>query len=56
MIEDMHKGRVKMYECHVAIKLKAYKPEGIFPVSRVVVSGIGAVVDFEKFGYMDITL
>jgi intracellular sulfur oxidation DsrE/DsrF family protein len=55
MIEAMHKGGVKKYECHVAMKLKGYKPEDIFPFSRVVVSGIGAVVDFEKSGYMEIT-
>jgi intracellular sulfur oxidation DsrE/DsrF family protein len=55
MIEAMHKGGVKMYECHVAMKLKGYKPEDIFPFSRIVVSGIGAVVDFEKSGYLPIT-
>lgn len=55
MIEDMHKGGVKMYECHVAMKMKGYKPEDIFSFSRIVVSGIGAVVDFEKSGYMEIT-
>ena len=55
MIEAMHKGGVKMYECHVAMKLKGYKSEDIFPFSRIVVSGIGAVLDFEKSGYMEIT-
>ena len=55
MIETMYKGGVKMYECHIAMKLKGYKPEDIFPFSRVVVSGIGAVVDFEKSGYLPIT-
>jgi len=55
MIEAMHRGGVKMYECHVAMKLKGYKPEDIFPFSRIVVSGIGAVVDSEKSGYMEIT-
>ena len=55
MIEVMYKGGVKMYECHVAMILKGYKPEDIFPFSRIVVSGIGAVVDFEKSGYMEIT-
>jgi intracellular sulfur oxidation DsrE/DsrF family protein len=55
MIETMYKGGVKMYECHVAMKLKGYKPEDIFPFSRIVVTGIGAVVDFEKSGYMEIT-
>lgn len=55
MIETMHKGGVKIYECHVAMKLKGYKPEDIFSFSRIVVSGIGAVIDFEKSGYMEIT-
>jgi intracellular sulfur oxidation DsrE/DsrF family protein len=55
MLETMYKGGVKMYECYVAMKLKGYKPEDIFPFSRVVVSGIGAVVDFEKSGYLPIT-
>ncbi|MHB9143545.1 MAG: DsrE family protein [Paludibacter sp.] len=55
MIETMYKGGVKMYECHIAMKLKGYKPEDIFPFSRVVVSGIGAVVDFEKSSYLPIT-
>lgn len=55
MIETMYKGGVRMYECHIAIELKDYKPEDIFPFSRVVVSGIGAVVDFEKSGYLTIT-
>jgi intracellular sulfur oxidation DsrE/DsrF family protein len=54
LIDAMHKGGVKIYECHVAMKLKGYKPEDIFPFSRIVVSGIGAVVDFEKSGYMEI--
>lgn len=51
----MHKGRVKMYECHVGKKLKGYKPEDIFPFSRVPVSGINAVVDFEKPGHIEVT-
>ena len=55
MIEAMHKGGVKMYECHVAMKLKGYNPEDILPFSRIVVTGIGAVVDFEKSGYLQIT-
>jgi len=55
MIEAMHKGGVKMYECQVAMKLKGYKPEDIFPFSRIVVSGIGAVIDFEQSGYLPIT-
>jgi intracellular sulfur oxidation DsrE/DsrF family protein len=55
MIEALYKGGIKMYECHIAMKLKGYKPEDIFPFSRVVVSGIGAVVDFEKSGYLSMT-
>ncbi len=55
MIETMHKVGVKIYECHVAMKLKGYKLEDIFSFSRIVVSGIGAVIDFEKSGYLPIT-
>jgi len=33
-MEMTHKGRVKMYERHVAMKLKGYKPENIFPFTR----------------------
>ncbi len=55
MIEAMYKGGVKMYECHVAMILKGYKPEDILPFSRIVVSGIGTVVDFEKSGYLPMT-
>ncbi len=55
LIEAMHRGGVKMYECHVAMEFKGYKPEDIVPFSRIVVSGIGAVVDFEKSGYLEIT-
>lgn len=55
MIEAMYKGGVKMYECHEAMKLKGYKPEDIVPFSRIVVTGIGAAVDFEKSGYLPIT-
>ena len=55
LIEALPKGGVKMYECHVAMKLKGYKSEDIFPFSRIAVSGIGAVLDFEKSGYMEIT-
>ncbi|MFA5974013.1 MAG: DsrE family protein [Lentimicrobiaceae bacterium] len=55
LIEEMQQGGVKMYECHVAMTLKGYKPEDIFAFSRVVTSGIGAVVDFEKSGYLSIT-
>ena len=55
MIEAMQKGGVKMFECHVAMKLKGYEPDDIMPFSRIVMSGIGAVVDFEKSGYLSIT-
>lgn len=55
MIEILQKNGVKMYECSIAMKMKGYKIEDIFPFSRRVVSGIGAVVDFEKSGYLLIT-
>jgi intracellular sulfur oxidation DsrE/DsrF family protein len=55
LIEEMQRSGVRMYECHVAMTLKGYKPEDIFAFSRVVISGIGAVVDFEKSGYLPMT-
>jgi len=55
LIEEMQQGGVKMYECHIAMTLKGYKPEEIFAFSRVVTSGIGALVDFEKSGYLLMT-
>ncbi len=51
----MEKAGVKMYECSVAMKLKHYTPDDLLPFSRRVVSGIGAVVDFEKSGYLLVT-
>jgi intracellular sulfur oxidation DsrE/DsrF family protein len=44
-----------MYQCNVAMKLKGYEPAEILPFSRLVVSGIGALVDLEKSGYLLIT-
>lgn len=55
MLEALNKGGVKMYECGVAMRLKGYSAQDILPYSRVVVSGIGAMVDFEKSGYLSIT-
>lgn len=55
ILEALSKGGVKMYECDVAMKLKGYNPEDILPFGRIVVSGIGAMVDFEKSGYLSIT-
>ena len=49
------KAGVTMFECSVAMKLKGYTPDDLLPFSRRVVSGIGAVVDFEKSGYLLIT-
>ena len=51
ILRTLYKAGVKMYECHVAMKMKGYKPQDLLPFSRIVVSGIGAVVDFEKSGY-----
>ena len=55
LLDEMIKGGVKMYECGVAMRLKGYAPQDILPYSRIVVSGIGALVDFEKSGYLSIT-
>lgn len=55
MIEALHQGGVKIFECQVAMKLKGYGVNDLLPFTRVVVSGIGALVDFEKSGYLPIT-
>ena len=55
ILDEMMKGGVKMYECGVAMRLKGYAPQDILPYGRIVVSGIGAMVDFEKSGYISIT-
>lgn len=55
MIEALSKGGVKLYECGVAMRLKGYSAQDILPNSRIVVSGIGALVDFEKSGYIEVT-
>lgn len=55
ILDALNKGGVKMYECGVAMQLKGYSPADILPYSRIVVSGIGAMIDFEKSGYLSIT-
>lgn len=55
ILEALNKDGVKMYQCGVAMRLKGYSPQDILPYSRIVVSGIGAMVDFEKSGYLSIT-
>jgi len=55
LIEALHQGGVKMYECGVAMSMLGYESKDILPFSRIVVSGIGAIIDFEKSGYLPIT-
>ncbi len=55
LIDEMISGGVKVYECAVAMRLKGYHPEDLLSYSRIVVSGIGALIDFEKSGYLSIT-
>ena len=55
LLMAMKMAGVKMYECAVAMKLKGYTSGDLLPFARPVVSGIGALVDFEKSGYMMIT-
>ncbi len=55
ILDALNKGGVTMDECGVAMKLKGYTTEDILPYSRVVASGIGAMVDLEKSGYLSIT-
>ncbi len=55
ILDALNKGGVKMEECGVAMRLKGYSPHDILPYSRIVASGIGAMVDLEKSGYLSIT-
>lgn len=55
LLEALHTGGVTMYQCNVAMKLKGYEPEELLPFSRLVESGIGALVDLEKSGYLPVT-
>jgi intracellular sulfur oxidation DsrE/DsrF family protein len=55
LLEALHAGGVTMYQCNVAMKLKGYTPDELLPFSRLVESGIGALVDLQKSGYLAIT-
>lgn len=55
ILDELIKGGVKMVECGVGMRLKGYTAQDILPYSRIVVSGIGAMVDFEKSGYLSVT-
>lgn len=55
LLEALHAGGVTMYQCNVAMKMKGYEPQEILPFSRLVASGIGALVDLEKSGHLPIT-
>ena len=55
VLESLVKAGVNMYECQVSMKGKGYEPNDILPFSRVVTSGIGTIIDFEKSGYQQIT-
>ncbi|HCA27456.1 MAG TPA: hypothetical protein DEP05_07440 [Betaproteobacteria bacterium] len=55
ILQMLHKRGVKMYECHVAMKMKGYTAKDLLPFSRIVTTGIGAVVDFGTSGYLVVT-
>jgi intracellular sulfur oxidation DsrE/DsrF family protein len=56
ILDELIKGGVKMmYECSVAMRMKGCSAQDLLPYSQVVVSGIDALVDFEKSGYLSIT-
>lgn len=55
ILDELIKGGVRMYECSVAMRMKGYSAQDLLPYSQIVVSGIGALVDFEKSGYLSIT-
>ncbi|MDP1629797.1 MAG: DsrE family protein [Caulobacter sp.] len=55
ILDSLHEGGVSLYECGVAMKMKGYEASDILPYGRVVASGIAAIVDLEKSGYLSIT-
>lgn len=55
ILDDLHSTGVKIFECGVAMKMKGYTPNDILPFSRIVVTGIGQIMDLEKSGYMEVT-
>ena len=55
ILEALHAGGVTMYQCNVAMKLLGYTADELLPFSRLVESGIGALVDLQKSGYLAIT-
>lgn len=55
ILEDLHLSGVKIFECGMAMKMKGYTPDDILPFSRIVVTGIGQILDLEKSGYMEVT-
>jgi intracellular sulfur oxidation DsrE/DsrF family protein len=55
LLDALAQGGVKFYECGVAMRMKGYVPKDIRPDGRMVVSGIGALVDFQKSGYVEVT-
>ncbi len=55
ILDALAKDGVKMYECGVAMKVKKYTAHDLLPYARIVVSGMGALVDLEKSGYLPVT-
>lgn len=55
MLDALNKDGVVMYECAVAMKGKGYTPQDLLPYSRIVESGITALVDLQKSGYLPVT-
>jgi intracellular sulfur oxidation DsrE/DsrF family protein len=55
LLDALAHGGVTFYECGVAMRMKGYVPKDIRADSRIVVSGMGALVDFQKTGYIEIT-
>jgi intracellular sulfur oxidation DsrE/DsrF family protein len=55
ILDALRGGGVKFYECGTAMRMKGYVAADILPYSRIVATGIGAIVDFEKAGYLSVT-
>ena len=55
IVETLHENGVRIFQCGMAMKMKGYTTDDILPLSRIVVTGIGQIIELEKSGYMEVT-
>ncbi len=55
ILDELNRDGFMLYECGFAMQMRGYAPSDLMSFSQVVVTGIGAIIDFEKSGYLEIT-